>query len=620
MAVELKPYELKQMQNLMRHSVNIMDERHQKWRLIEAIYRTGSMSHPQNVDAGRLQDLFPNFNEHVVNMVLPHINIIMASIVSREPQFLVTPIAGGPEAESGAETAEAIVNYFWRRLRVTRELRDATADAVRIGSGFVKVGWTHMEEEWEKDTLTLQEERLDAYERARLDAMLMDKEFDDNIELLSDSVQTTFMKVIRSEPFVSYVSPYDIFLPQNARRMEDTPWIAHRITRAVDEILANPEFDLEESDLIRDGHENISDEYQAEWRRQAEDGKGYYASSEALDTATFWEFYDMRTRKLTIFQLESNEAMWEGDFDWAHRYPPFVHIRNYTSHGNDFWGFGDIENIANIQGLLNEFLTEQFENARRSGQKYLIRKDAVTDELMAALESPEADIVAPVDVPNGEPLSDIIVPVFRQALSGDLYGAKRELEQYMQTVLGINEFQAGGLGADRMSATAAAVVEGVATLRAQDKITSIEDAAAHIGNIIVLLCQQFLDEPAVIRITGNEEAQWVEVSKSDIYGEHSVAVEGGSLRSLNPATREQQGIRLLAEIVPILAQFGYDPEPALRNAIRALGYKPDEMLVMAPQPELPMGGGEAADPMSELEQLGGPPAAQQAQMAGDLGI
>lgn len=620
MAVDLKPYELKQMQNLMRHSVNIMDESHQKWRLVESVYRTGSLSHSRVSDAGRLQELFPSFNEHVVNMILPHINIIMSSIVSREPQFLVTPVAGGEEAENGAETAEAIVNYFWNRLRVTRELRDATADAVKIGSGFLKVGWTHVEEEWEKDNLTLQEERLDAYERARLDAILMDKEFDDNIKLLSDSVQSTFMKVIRSEPFVAYVSPYDMFLPQNARRMEDTPWVAHRITRAVDEILANPEFDLEESDLIKDGHESISDEYQAEWRRQAEDRRGYYASSEALDTATFWEFYDMRTRRLTIFQLESNEPMWEGDFDWAHRYPPFVHIRNYTSHGNDFWGFGDIENVANIQALFNEFLTEQFENARRSGQKYLIRKDAVTDELMAALESPESDIVAPVDVPNGEPLSDIIVPVFRQALSGDLYTAKRELEQYMQTVLGINEFQAGGLGADRMSATAAAVVEGVATLRAQDKITSIENAAAHIGNLIVLLCQQFLDEPTAIRITGDEKATWVEVSKSDIFGEHSVSVEGGSLRSLNPATREQQGIRLLTEIAPILAQFGYDPAPALRNAIRALGFKPDEMLVQAPQPELPMGGGEAADPMSDLEQLGGPPAAQQAQLSGDLGI
>lgn len=625
MAVELEPYSLDQMQNLVRHAVGVMDERHQRWRILEGIYRTGSMSSTMATDAGRLQDLFPDLDRHVVNLILPHINIIMASVVSREPQFLVTPIAGGQEAEKGAEVAEAIVNYFWRRLRITRELRDATADAIKLGSGFLKVGWTHIEREAKKGDLEFMEEVGDEYERRRLDSILKDEEFDDNIQYLKDSIPTSYMHVIRSEPFVSYISPYDVFMPQNARRMEDSPWVVQRVTLPVDEILSNPEFDIEESELASDGHgHNIADEYQSEWRRQAETTKGQYENADALNTATFWEFYDMRTRKLTIFQLESDKPLWEGDLPWAHRYPPFVHVRNFTGTGNDFWGFGDIENVANIQSLFNEFLTEQVENARRSGQKYLVRKDAMTDELMAALESPESDVVAPVDVPNGEPLSEVIVPVFRQALSGDVYGAKLELEQYMRGVMGINDFQSGGLGADRMSATAAAVVEGVATLRAQDKIMSIEDAASQIGNVMVLLCQEYLDEPTAIRISGDEQAIWADVSKSDIFGEHSVAVEGGSLRSLNPATREQQGLRLMNEVVPILVQFGYDPEPAIRNALRALGYRPDEMLIMAPQPQGDVGmeGGtpQAMGPTAGIEEAGGPPTAQQAQFEGGLGI
>ena len=625
MAVDLEPYSLDQMQDLVRHSVGIMDERHQRWRLLEVLYRTGTMRSANMQDAGRLQELFPELDQHVVNLILPHINIIMASVVSREPQFLVTPIAGGQDAEKGAEVAEAIVNYFWRRLRIRQELKDASADAIRLGSGFVKVGWTHLEEESERTGLEFSELVGDEYERRRLDAMLTDSDFNDNIETLQSSIPHSYMRVIKSEPFVSYVSPYDIFMPQNARRMDDTSWVVQRVTLPVDEILSNPEFDIEESDIQRDGYgTNVADEFQSEWRRNAESGKGQYEKADALDTATYWEFYDMRTRKLTIFQLESTEPLWEGDLPWAHRYPPFVHIRNFTATGNDFWGFGDIENVANIQNLFNEFLTEQIENARRAGQKYLVRKDAMTDELMAALESPESDIVAPVDVPNGEPLQDVIVPVFRQALSGDVYGAKAELENYMRDVMGINDFQAGGMGADRMSATAAAVVEGVATLRAQDKIVSIEEAAAQVGNIMVLLCQEYLDEPTAIRISGDEEAIWTEVSKSDIFGEHSVAVEGGSLKALNPATREQQGIRLLNEVVPILTQYGYDPEPAIRNALRALGYRPDEMLIMAPQPQgVPgMEGGmdEIMGPTAGIEQAGGPPTAQQAQFEGGLGL
>jgi hypothetical protein len=404
--------------------------------------------------------------------------------------------------------------------------------------------------------------------------------------------------------------------------MDDLRWVVHRVTLPVDEVLANPEFDVSEETIIRDGQTvNPADEYQAEWRRQVDSKYGSQYSDVALDTATLWEFYDMRTRRLTVFQLESSEPLWDGELPWSHRYPPFVHIRNFTSSGNDFWGFGDIENIANLQSMMNEFLDEQVHNARRSGQKYFIRKDVITPEIITALESSEADVVAAVEIPAGEQLSSVLVPVERRPLSNDIYTVKVELQNYIREVMGINDFQAGGMGADRMSATAAAVVEGVATLRAQDKIMAVEQAAASVGQVILLLCQEYLDEPTAIRVSGFEKAVWPEVTKSDLYGEFRVSVEGGSLKALNPATREQQGMRLLNEVVPALAQLGFDPEPALRAALKDLGFNPEQMLIpmeqpmedvqgAAPQPELSTGGQIAA--------MGGPTAPAEAQQVGDI--
>lgn len=623
MAVKLKSYELHQMQGLVRHAVANMDEMHQRWRLLEGIYRTGSLQEVRDLKAGQLRDFMPDLSQSVVNMILPHINVILASVVSRDPQFSAVPYEGGEEAEKNANIVNGVINYFWHRLRVTRELRDATADAVRLGSGFLKVGWTHIEDEEELTDQQRREIALDAYERQRLDSILSGaNDFDENIELMEGSVPYSTMKVIRSEPFVEYVSPFDIFVPQNARRMEDIDWVCHRVTLPVDEVLSNPEFSIDEADLVKDGNiVNPADEYQAEWRRNVENTRGNEFSEIALDTATLWEFYDMRTRKLTVFQLNGSEPLWEGDLPWGHRYAPFVHVRNMTSSGNDFWGFGDIENIANIQAMMNEFLTEQIDNARRSGQKYLIRKDVVTEELIAALETPESDVVAAVDLPNGEPLDQVIVPVFRAALSNDVYAAKIEMERYMQEVLGINEFQAGGMGADRMSATAAAVVEGVATLRAQDKILSIEDAAAHVGNLVFLLCQEYLDEGTAVRIAGTDGASWPRVSKSDLYGEFIVSVEGGSLKPVNPAAKEEQGMRMLNEVIPAIAGLGYDPQPLLRQALRDLGYDPDQMLVQAPpQPEMGMGEEQPGGPAAELQALGAPPGAANSQLSGGLAI
>ena len=622
--MSVKPFELHQAQELVRDAVSRADQRHRRYRVLEGLYRTGSLATAKTNEAGTLGEFYPELDEHVTNMVLPHINIIQESVIARDPKLICEPVGGGELAEYNRETSESVLGYFWRRVAATDQLRDATADAVRLGSGFLKIGWTHLEDERELDEEERQF-RIRQAINAELNAAEAENRFAD-IELLEKSVPHTERRVIRSEPFVEYVSPYDIFVPINTRRLEETRWVCHRLTLPVDEILANPEFDVTEEDIIRDGMlVNESDEWQAEWRRQTEDARGIHGSTLSLDTATIWEFYDMRTRTMMVFQLSSDKPMWEGEIPWSHRYPPFVHVRNYTATGNDFWGFGDIDNIAALQDMFNEFMTEQLENARRSGQKYLVRANAVTDELIAALESSEADIVAPVNLPTGEPLDGVIAPVFRQALAGDVYAAKAELEDKMRQVLGINDFQAGGIGADRMSATAAAVVDGVATLRAQSKIASVERAAAAVGNQILLLCQEYLDQPTAIRVTAEGGATWPEVSKADIYGEFVVSVEGGSTRAINPATREQQGLRTLGDVVPALVQLGYDPTPALRSALRDLGYDPDTMLVPMQQPVAPMPGEgtpESGVPMTseQMIALGGPGAPAAAQGAGTIAL
>jgi hypothetical protein len=623
----IEPFKLHEAQELVRDAVSRADQRHRRYRTLEALYRTGSLRQSRVNETGTITDFYPDLSEHVANLILPHVNIIQESVIARDPKLICEPIGGGEVAEMNAVTSEGVLSYQWRRSFATEQLRDATADAVRLGSGFVKIGWTHLEEDREIP----EEERSAISARAIEDEVFSATEdgrfVTNDIELLKASVPHSERRVIRSEPFVEYVSPYDVFVPINTRKLEDTRWVVHRLTLPIDEILSNPEFDVTEESIVRDGTTiNESEEWQAEWRRQTEDSRGIYGSTIALDTATIWEFYDMRTRRMMVFQLHSSEPLWEGEIPWSHRYPPFVHVRNYTSNGNDFWGFGDIDNVASLQDMFNEFLTEQLENARRSGQKYLVRANVVSDELVAALESSESDIVAPVNIPTGEPLDQVIVPIFRQALAGDVYGAKAELEDKMRQVLGINDFQAGGIGADRMSATAAAVVDGVATLRAQSKIASVERAASAIGNQILLLCQEYLDEPTAIRITSSDGARWDYISKEDIYGEFIVAVEGGSTRAINPATREQQGLRTLGEVVPALVQLGYDPEPALRAALRDLGYDPDSMLKPLQQEPMPMAGAggpaEQSTPMTseQMIALGGPGAPAAAQGAGQIAL
>jgi len=111
----------------------------------------------------------------------------------------------------------------------------------------------------------------------------------------------------------------------------------------------------------------------------------------------------------------------------------------------------------------------------------------------------------------------------------------------------------------------------------------------------------------------------------DIYGEFLVTVEGGSTRAINPATREQQGLRTLGDVVPALVQLGYDPTPALRSALRDLGYDPDVMLQPMQQPQggmpgTPQEGQSTPSTGEQMIALGGPGAPAAAQAAGGVAI
>jgi hypothetical protein len=342
------------------------------------------------------------------------------------------------------------------------------------------------------------------------------------------------------------------------------------------------------------------------------------------ETATIYEFYDMRTRTLTVTQLGSDKPLYQGDIPYSHRYAPFVHMRNFADGGQEVWAFGDLENIAALQEKLNETFTEQVDNMRRSGNKYITIRGLFDNESRDRLESDEPDVVVEMEPMNGMNPRDAITVLPRAPLPSDIYNAQAKFEDAMRQVLGINDFQAGGVGADRMSAYAAAVVDGVATLRAKDKQQSVEKAASQIFNHIIRLCQEFMVEERAIRLVGVNGGVWADIDTSVLTGEFDMRVEGGSLSAINPATRQARALEMLGTIVPVLGNLGYDPEPALRHIVRDLGYDPDNFLVKTPPPApaapapmappAPGAPAEAGIPAELAALLGGAPAPEAAPL------
>ena len=574
----MKSYTLNDKQMLLRDAIRRMDPLHQHWKILEGIYRTGMR---RDLNARDFADLtptpIPGNILKTINMTLPHISLMTTSIVSRDPQMLVAPIGGQDETtEDNATFAQAVLTYFWKRTNATDDVKSATEDMLKLGNGFIKVGWDYVADEYKENPEMLMDETMIAVDQA--EATGEDGGFVPDTTKLSktNKAQFTYDEVLTDDPFVEYVSPYDMFCPKDSRRLDTARWVCQRLRLPLEEL---KERFGEDSPISVDAT-IASDSLVSTYLN------GQTTLPEVLSYAVIYEFYDMITRELTVFQIDGNEALYDGPIPYQHRYPPFVHFRNYNDGGMQFWAFGDLENIAGIQLMLGEITRAQIDDLKRSGNKYAVRKRHMTPELKKQLESPIPDQVVVFDIPETASLQDVVQPLVRQATPSDAYVMDDKLQDAMTKVLGINDFQAGGVGADRMSATAAAVVDGVATLRAQDKLAAVEAAISGIGQRILLLCQEFLDDNRAVRIAGANGTMWLQVSASDIFGEFRVSVEGGSTRALNPATRAQRGIQTMQTVIPALSQLGYDPTNAMRMALRDMGYDPNYIMVLAePAPE-----------------------------------
>jgi hypothetical protein len=567
----IEPYSLRDAQQLVDNALRASRDRHSEWRLLEQLYASGttdglaSNTSANGITAQIIQDV-TGVPLDVVNLVLPHINIILATVVSRDPRFVCEPLSGGDESEDYAVVAEAVLKYFWNRTKATVDLFDATKDAVVVGNGFLKVGWNYTEKRIDRDR-----DDVDA-ELESLIAADAEMAADQGVEPtprrdLEKLVSLVTVDVEADEPYVEYVSPFDIFVPHDARRLWESRWVAQRLIKPADEVRA--QLGLADDVALTTTDASARDSAQRDRGGEVRDPFAY---------VEVFEFYDMRTRRMMVFQRGGDQILFEGALPYAHRYPPFVHIANYRRNPSEFWAFGDLKNIAGLQSMLNETFAEQMENMRRAGNKVLIAEALCTPEVEEGLASAETNLAIKVKLPDGRPMQEMVMPLPSQPLPADVYNAANSLQAGMAQVLGLSDFQRGMSGADRMSGTAAAAVEGSTTLRAMDKVAAVESAAAEVGTLMLLLCQEFMGQDTAIRVVGSRAVVWAPVSPEIIRGEYRVAVEGGSIKAVNPMTRQQRAMDRASTLVPLLVNNGYDPEPLLRSIVRDLGEDPDLVL------------------------------------------
>jgi len=524
------------------------------------------------------------------NMVFSTVNVIVPSIVVSYPKITVT--ATRPEFEEASSIVEAVANYHWRHFDVHQEFRAAVKDFSIIGHGWCKTTWEYEErldvwpmEEWQQQA----QEALAAVEFQRQQAMAQGgdpSQFPTDEEVIA-AIPKRKTTIVKDNPVVERISPFDVYVDPNAVRLKDAAWIAQRMYIPLVKARKQEKWNKTARDRMR----GVS-------MREAKEGVDVTYESEERSTSTdyvvVWEFYDLEEK--TVGTIAEGGDTWLSKpepipfaFD-----NPFVMLANYEVP-EKLYAIGDVEAIAPLQMELALTRTQMVNDRKRFRRMYMVRSGDIGTEGMESMRGSDDNAI--IDVEGERPFGELIAPVQTTSLPPEFYNQTSMILDDINMVSGVSEYQRGSVAEIRRTATEAAMIQDASNARAADKLSIVERAIGEVAQRLVQLSQQFITQERVASIAGQDGAvQWIPYTKDAIQGEFDYSVEAGSTQPQNETQRRQAAMQMMDAMAPFIQMGVVDARKIAEHVLKnGFGVKnPGEFMPMPgmmPGMDPAMGGG-----------------------------
>jgi len=363
-------------------------------------------------------------------------------------------------------------------------------------------------------------------------------------ETLAEMVPKTEVSVLKDDIFAERVSPFDVYVDPEARTLKEARWMARRRVVPLEEVKANPTYKHTKNlqgTLKSPAVEGLNA------RPDALPGvEGQYMGTDWSDRVELWEYYNLREKTLCVFVEDHDRILYEDAFAMPFD-TPFVMLQDYIVP-ESIWAYGEVELVIDLQVELNRTRTQIINHNRRFNRKLLVDETALDERGRAALENPTDGVIIPII--NNKPLKDVVLPVPDSPLPADRYQLSQMIESDITSITGISDYERGAYNNVRRTATEAAIIQDASSLRQQDKLRRIEDAATEIARRIKSLAQQFYDRERWILVTGDGWSVPIRFTAQDIQGEFDISVDAGSTQPQNQEVRKQEAERLFMLLSP----------------------------------------------------------------------
>lgn len=494
-------------------------------------------------------DDFSDAHKISVGVSFSTINIIYPSVSIARPKVTVT--ATHPGMVEVAETAEAVVNYWWRHYDYQDEFRQVVKDYLIIGHGWIKTTYLFEEDEVDRTDDEYQQE-ISGMLQQKYEAVMMRPEdeglFASDEEIIA-SVPTTKKVVKEDHPQLERVSPFDMYVDPDSSRLFDARWLAQRIAVPVEEAKRRQDWNAQARKDLCSGAGQIK-ESDGVFEDQVDPDQKF---------VIVYEYYNLSENTVCVFGMKGEKFLIDPTpikYKFGH---PFVMLRNYEVP-EKLYPMGELECLKPLQLELDFTRSAQLRDLLGHTRQHLVRKGTLDQENMQRLSAGRDGELVLVEETAPDDLSHAIVAAPTNDIPQQTYQMSEVIQSDMTRTSGVSDYQMGAMPEIRRTATEAGIIQDSANARAADKLAQIELTLAKVARRILQLGQQFLSQEQTARIAGEDgSVAWVEFDKEAIAGEFDFEIEAGSTQPQNETFRRQSALQLMDAVSSPL--FAPQPDP-----------------------------------------------------------
>ena len=393
---------------------------------------------------------------------------------------------------------------------------------------------------------------------------------------------TGFIKItwgLDDMPNPEVVDIFDIFPDPKARFLEEAKFVIHRVYRDVEDLEENPNYDKKVINKLKKQDTSAEDNIERLKRLSIAGTTMRDKSRQRYEILEYWGKF--KGKDYIIALERGSQELLRCDKNPYKCGMPFV-MANDQRIPHELYGIGEIEPIESLQNELNDIRNQRMDNVKLAlNNMWVVQAGGVQfeDELISR--------------PGGvihETREGGIRPLPKEDITNSGYQEEPILKSDMERATGANTAMSGALvspmggvqgGALNRTATAYQGAINQGDKRFNAKVNQIKRGLIKAGRKFLMLDQQFMDKPQMIRVLGQRGELLVEVQPEDIQSNFDLTIEIEYLDEFQRMQQDQQ-IAMAMRDVP-----GFNLAKFMLDSLERNGRKGVQQYMQAPQPPPP---------------------------------